>query len=82
VWFAVCVQQNVSRLDVSVQNAVFMCVVHGARDFRDELCSLLDRYQTATHYVVEIIAFDEPHAEVVRAVAFTDFVDWHDSRVI
>jgi hypothetical protein len=51
-------------------------------DFRDELCCLSGRHRPATDYFVEIIAFDEPHAEVVRAVALTDFVDLNDPGVI
>ena len=35
--FAFCIQQNVSRLDVSMQNAVFMRVMHGARDLGDQV---------------------------------------------
>ena len=65
-----------------MQNAVFMCVVHSARDFNDELCRLPHRYRTATDYFVETISFDEPHAEVVSAVALTDFVDRDDPWVI
>ena len=33
--FAFCIEQNVSRLDVAMQNAVLMRVVNGARDLGD-----------------------------------------------
>jgi hypothetical protein len=82
VRFAVCVQQNISRLDVSMQDAVFMCVVNSASDFRDELCRLSGRYRPATGDLVEMISFDEPHAEVVRPLALADFVYRDDPRVI
>ena len=34
--FAFFIEQNVSRLDVAMQNAVLMRVMHGARDLRDQ----------------------------------------------
>ena len=33
--FAFCIEQNVSRFDVTMQNAVFMRVMNSARDLRD-----------------------------------------------
>jgi hypothetical protein len=82
VWFAIRVQQNISGLDVSVQNAVFVCVVHRAGDFHHELCCLPRRYRTATDYFVEAISFNEPHAEVIRAIALANLVDGNNPRMI
>src|SRR5262245_3881804 len=65
-----------------MQNAVLVRVVHSARDFCNEFCCLPDGYRTATDRFVETISFDETHTEVVRAVAFTDFVDRNDPRMI
>ena len=33
--FAFCIEQNVSRFDVPMQNSVFMRVMNSARDLRD-----------------------------------------------
>ena len=35
VRFAFCIEENVSRFDVAMQNAVFMRVMHRARHLRD-----------------------------------------------
>jgi hypothetical protein len=56
--------------------------VHSAGDFRDDLCCLPDRYRPAADYFVEMTSFDEPHTEVARAIAFADFVDGNDPRMI
>src|SRR6266508_4612118 len=42
--FALLVQQNVSRLDVAMQNPVLMRVVNGACHFGDEFSRLPDRH--------------------------------------
>jgi hypothetical protein len=80
--FAVCIKQNISRLDVSVQNAVFMCVVHSASHFHDEFHCLPHRCRPATDYFVELASFDKSHAEVACAIALADLVDGNDLRMI
>ena len=82
VRFAVSVQQNISWLDVSMQNAVFVCVVHSAGDFRDEFCCLPGRYRTMIDDFVEPISFNKPHAEVARPIALANLVDGNDPRII
>ena len=80
--FAFCVQQNVSGFDVSMQNAVFMRVMNGARHFGDQFHRLPDRHRRALDYFVELTAFDKLHAEVACAVALAHFVDRDNARMI
>ena len=41
--FAFGIDENVARLDVAMQDAVFMRVVNRARQFRDEFRCMADR---------------------------------------
>ena len=43
---------------------------------------LPDRHRRAPDDFVELATFDELHAEVARAIALADFVDWNDARMI
>src|SRR5262245_38244775 len=80
--FTFCVEQNVSRFDVPMQNAVLMRVMHYARYLRDEFRRLPNRHRGALNDFVKLPAFDEFHAEVARAVAFAYFVNGNDARMI
>src|SRR5438270_13742205 len=80
--FALYIEQNVSRLNVSMQDAVFVCVVHGPRYLRDEFRRLSDRHRRAPDYFIKLTAFDKLHAEITRAIALTDFVDWNDTGML
>src|SRR5215831_19493449 len=80
--FALSIQQNVSRFDVTVQNSVFMRVMHNARDFRDEFHRLPHRHWRAPNDFIKLPAFNEFHAEITGAIAFAYFVDWNDAGMI
>ena len=80
--FAFCVEQNVTRFDVTMQNSVFMRVMHSARDLRDEFHRLPDRDGLAPDDFVELSAFDEFHAEVARAIPFAYFVNWNNTGML
>ena len=73
--FTVCVEQNVPRFDVPMQNAVFMRVMHGAGHFRDKFHRLPDRHGSAPDNFIKLAAFHELHAEVTGAIALADFVN-------
>src|SRR5262245_27834432 len=80
--FTFYVEQNVPRLDVPMQNSVFMRVMHSERDFRDEFRRLPDRHRGALNDFVKLPAFNEFHAEIAGAVAFAYFVNGNDARMI
>src|SRR2546430_4645639 len=79
---AFAIQQNVSRFNVSMENAVFMRIMHCARYPLDEFCRLPDRYWPSADHFLKLAAFDERHAEVARAIALAHFVDWNDAGMI
>src|SRR4029453_12947620 len=80
--FTVCIEQNVPRFDVPMQNSVLMRVMHYARYLRDEFRRLPNRHRGAPNDFVKLPAFNEFHAEITGAVAFAYFVNWNDARVI
>src|SRR4029434_8112603 len=80
--FAFGVEQNVARLDVSMQNAVFMRVVNRARQFRDEFRCVSDRDPRALCHFIELSAIDELHAEVAGTLAFAHFVNGNNAWMI
>src|SRR6266480_3003986 len=90
--FALYVEQNVSRLNVSMQDAVFVRVMQCARHFRDEFRRLSNRHRRAfatgrirrggPDYFIKLTAFDKLHAEITRAITLADFMDWNDTGVL
>src|SRR6266566_3654553 len=80
--FAVCIQQNVSRFDVSMQNAVFMCVMDRASYLRDELRRLANRHRPTTDHFVQLSAFDKLHAEIALTIPLAYFVDGNDAGMV
>ena len=80
--FAFFIKQDVSRLDVSMQNAVLVGVMHGARQFRDEFRCATDGYRLAPNHFVQLAAFDQIHAEVTATVALPDFMNWNDGWMV
>ena len=79
--FTVFIEQDVPWLDVAMQNAVLMRVVHGARYFCNQLHRLPDRHRLTSHYFVKLAAFDEVHAEVALTIALADLVNRNDARM-
>src|SRR5262245_13316749 len=82
MWFTVCIEQNVPRFDVPMQNSVFMRVMNSPRQLRDEFRRRPDRHRLALQYLIKLSAFDKSHAEVASAVALAHFIDWYDARMI
>src|SRR5207244_7752466 len=62
--FALRVEQDVPRLNVSMQDAAFMCVMNNACHLRDQLGRAPDRHRLAPDYFSEMAAFHEFHAEI------------------
>ena len=80
--FAVRVEQNVSRLNVAMEDSVFVCVMNRARYFGDYFRRLSHRHWRTANHFIKLAAFDELHAEVAGAVTLAHFVDGNDARVI
>src|SRR5262245_43932243 len=79
---AVCIEQNVTRLDVPMQNAVFVRVMNSPRQLCDEFRRLPDRRRLALEYLIKLSAFDKSHAEVAGALALADLVNGDDARML
>src|SRR5262249_53148381 len=80
--FALGIEENVARLDVAVQDAVFMRVVNRTRQFRDEFRCMSSRDRRALCHVIELSAVDELHAEVAGTLALAHFVNGNDAWMI
>src|SRR4029453_18625956 len=80
--FAFFIHENVSRLDVSMQNAVFMPVMNGARQLGNEFHRLSDGHRRVFNHFVKLTAFDKLHSEVALSIALAYLVDWDDARMI
>jgi hypothetical protein len=80
--FAFGIDENVARLNVAVQDAVFMRVMHGARQLRDEFRCTASRYRSAFCHFIELPAVDEFHAEVARTLAFAHIVNRNNAWMI
>src|SRR5213596_2863385 len=80
--FAFCIEQNVPRFDVPMENAVLVRIVDSTRHFRDQFHRLPDGHRGSPDYFVKLSALDKFHAEVARAITLADFVDWNDARMI
>ena len=62
--FAVLIEQDVPWFDVTMKNAVFMRVMHSAREFGDQFHRAPDRHRLTPDHFIKLTAFDELHAEV------------------
>src|SRR4029077_18833301 len=80
--FAFCIEQNIPRLNVTMKNPVFMRVVHSAGHLCDKFRRLPDRYRLLPNDFVKLSPFDEFHAEIARAIALADFVNWNDTGML
>ena len=80
--FAFRIEQNIPWLDVAMQNAVLVGVMHGPRQLRDQFCGTPDRNRLFPRDLVELAAFDQIHAEVAITVALADFVNRDDEWMV
>src|SRR4030095_3649100 len=80
--FAFDVEQDVARLDVTMQNAVLMRVMNGASYLSDEFRCISSRDRCSPCHFIELSTVDELHAEVAGAFALTYLMDGHDARMI
>jgi hypothetical protein len=80
--FAVRVEQNVSRLDVTMNDSMLVRVVDSARHFGHYFRRLPHRHWRTAYHFIKLAALDELHAEVAGAVTLAHFVDGNDARVI
>ena len=82
VRFTFCIDQNVSWLNVSMENAALMRVMHSARELGNQFRCAADRHRFAPNELVERAAFNQFHAEVARPTTLANFVNGNDVRII
>src|SRR6266436_140759 len=80
--FTICIEQNIPRLNVSMQDAVLMGVMNRSRQPRDEFCCTSERHRLIPDNFIEFATLHQGHTEVARAVAFSDLMNWHDVRMV
>ena len=80
--FAFLIKQNVTRLDVAMQDTVLMRIVDRACQLRDEFRCATDRHRLAPGHFIKLAALDEVHAEVAVTVALADFVNWDNAWMV
>src|SRR5439155_27113000 len=80
--FALLIEEDVPWFDVTMQNAVFMRVMHSAREFRDQFHRVADRHRLTLDHFVKLTAFHEFHAEVASATALAHLIDGNDARMV
>ena len=76
------VQKDVCRLDVAVQHAVLVRVVHGPRDFGQQFGGLARGQRLAAKAPGEVRPIHEPHREVVLPLVLSHVEHRDDVRMI
>ena len=79
---AVAIDQDVVGLQVAMQDAALMGMVHGAGDRRHQPGRGAEVLPEAGQLILEAAAVDQLHAEEVLALVLADLVDRHDVRVV
>src|SRR5205814_3454640 len=82
MWFALCVEQDVSGFDVSMEDSVLVRVMNSARDFGNQFRGAPRRHWFAPNHFIKLAAFDQLHAEVTGAISLADFINWNDARMV
>src|SRR4030095_3333795 len=82
VWFAICIEQNVSGLYVSLENPAPVRVMNRPRKLSNQFRRAADRHRLALKEFVERAALNEFHAEVARPITLADFINGNDIRII
>src|SRR5215217_1002490 len=80
--FAFCIEQNVSRFNISMKNAAVVSVMNSARELRDQFRCGAARHRLAFKELVERPALDEPHAEVARSATLAHVVNRNDVGIV
>ena len=76
------VNDDVGRLEVAVDDAVFVCVVNRLGGGFDVICGAGCGQRPVARHVGQRAARDIVHGEEVLALVFADFVDGNNVRVL
>ena len=76
------IEQDISWLEIAVEDAALVRVLDGTRGFRDDLCGPSQGDCLVWRAVIKGRAIHEFHREKVLALNLADFEDGHDCRMI
>src|SRR5215510_15359 len=80
--FAVCVEQNVSRFDVTMEDSVLVREMDRARHFGDCFGRLSHRHWRTAYNFIKLATLDKFHTEVAGTITLAHFVDGNDACMI
>ena len=76
------INQNIARLDVTMNHAFLMCVCPGFGGGLYQLCRRAHRHRSGSRFLRQSFAIDKGHREIVQALMLTDFEHRHNRRMI
>jgi len=82
IGFAITVDQNVGRLQITMQNAALMSVVQGTSYLSHQAGCRSPIMPEKCQVLRERAAFYQLHGEVKKAIPFAHFINGNDVRVI
>src|SRR5437870_4748205 len=80
--FTFLIKQNVTRLDVALQDTALMRIVDRACHFSTEFRCATDPHRLSPGHFFKLTALDKVHAEVAVTVATPDFVNWDNAWMV
>src|SRR6476661_1969811 len=82
MWFALCVEQDVSGFDVSVENAALMRIMNCPGQLGDQFRCATDRHRFTLRDGIELAALYQSHAEVTGAITLPYFVNGNNTWML
>src|SRR6266513_4659933 len=82
MWFALCVEQDVSGFDVSMEDTALMRIMNCPGQLGDQFRCVTGRHRFALRDGIELAALHQSHAEVTGAAALPYFVNRDDARML
>ena len=71
MWFAFCVEQDVSGFDVSMEDTALMRIMNCPGQLGDQFRCVTERHGFALRDGIELAALHQSHAEVTGAIALS-----------
>src|SRR5438477_11265967 len=81
MWFALCVEQDVSGFDVSMEDTALMRIMNCPGQLGDQFRCVTERHRFALRDGIELAPLHQSHAEVTGAIALPHFVNGNNTRM-
>src|SRR5438874_13043072 len=82
MWFDLCVEQDVSGFDVSMEDTALMRIMNGPGQLGDQFRCVTERHRFALRDGIELAAVHQSHTEVTGAIALPHFVNGNNTRML